>query len=336
MVRTARVERMMLMRAQESSENVHRKEAKPIIIDRGNEIYSVAVLADGKHFVSGDVEGKIRRWRIKDGKEVGTAMDAMSFVLNVAVSQDGKWIVSGTRWGWVMVWNAETHSKVSEFTAHADDVRAVDVSPDATKIVTGSTDLTACVWSLSTSKPLLGPLKHIYWVVAAKFSPDGRLFATATYKRNSVRVYDSQNGTLLVNFPVNVYSSYNHNHSLAWTSDNKHLFVLSHGYIHRVDVSTGTTLSEWHIHSSDSLTSVALASNGTFIAVSAHSSVSFWDTTSEEQIGAVIEYPHAISSMAMSSNYDLVTSGYNIISLQALRGTLSSHYLYNVSVSALI
>ena len=94
-------------------------------------------------------------------------------------------------------------------------------------------------------------------------------------------------------------------------------------------MSTGTTLSKWHIHSSNSPACIALVSNGTFIAASAHSSVSFWDTTTREQIGTVIEHTHSVESMAMSSNYDLVTSGEKIITLRPLCGVLPSHYLDN-------
>jgi len=271
--------------------------------------------------VSGGEEGKIRHWGIADGKEVGTAMDAGSPVLNIAVSRDGKVIVSGTERGLVMVWNAGSHSKVSEFRAHRDSVRAVDVSPDATKIATASNDCTACVWSLSNGEQLLGPLEHDFPVVAAEFSPDGRLFATATEDHDSVRVYDSRNGSLLVEFPVRVYSWWNY--SLAWASDNKQLFAFSpNGYILRVDVSTGTTHSQWPIHSSNDPMCIALASNGTLIAASAGSSVSLWNTTSQKQIGTVIKYTHYVASMAISSNHVLVTSGEKQITLRALFGTL--------------
>ena len=260
-------------------------------------------------------------------------MDAGSCVFNIAVSRDGKWIASGTMAGQVTVWNAETHSKVTEFKAHSDWVRAVDISPDATKIATGSKDFTVCVWSLSTGERLLDPLEHDNWVVVAKFSPDGRLIATATLDRYSVHVYDSQNGSLLVEFPVKVTAW--RNHSLAWVSDsNLQLFALSHdGNILRVDVSAKTILSQWRIHSSTP-ECMSLASNGTFIAAIAGSSVSFWDTTTHEQIGTVFEYTHRIWSTAISSNYDLITGGNNGIFLRALRSALPSHYLDDVSVPA--
>ncbi|KAI9571086.1 WD40-repeat-containing domain protein [Boletus coccyginus] len=331
MVSTVRVERTMLMRTQESSEisspssTVHREEAQPIVIDGRDYIYSLAVLVDGKHVVSGDGQGKIPRWCIEDGKEVGTPMNAGSRVYDIAVSRDGRLIVSGTKACSVTVWNAETRSKVTEFKAHGESVRAVDVSLDATKIATGSSDKTACVWSLSTGEKLLGPLKHDNSVVATKFSPDGHLFATATFIHNSVRIYDSRNGSLLVEVPVKVGSQLNQ--SLAWASDSKQLFALSHdGYIHRVHVSAKTTLSKWLIHGTNGPGCIVLASNGTFVAASAGSSVSLWDATTHEQIGAVIECTHGILSMAISSNYDLVTSGDKKITFRALRDTLPPHY----------
>jgi WD40 repeat protein len=321
-----------------ASSNKDQKEAKPIEIDGAGIIWSVAFLADGKHAVSGGEQGKIQRWRVEDGQEVGTPMDAGSAVLNIAVSQDGKWIVGGTHSGLVTVWNAESFSKVTEWQAHERGVCAVDVSLDGTRIASGSRDRTACVWSLSTGQRLLGPFKHVDLVVAVKFSPNARLVATATWNRD-VRVYDSQHGDLLVEFPVRVNSGLNQ--SLAWASDSTQVFALSRdGTVHCLHVFTRKTLSKWSIHNSRDARCIALASNSTFIAVSSNSSVShnssmsLWDTTTHEQIGSVIEHTHGVWSMAISSKYDLVTGGDNTISLRGLYDILPSRYFDNVRVSA--
>ena len=257
-------------------------------------------------------------------------MNAGSHILDIAVSQDEKWVVSGTTIGLVRVWNAESHSKVTEFKAHNAWVCAVDVSPDGTRIATGSEDKTVCVWSLWTGRRLLGPFKHDNWTSAVKFSPNGRLIATGTLK-HGVRVYDSQNGGLVSDFPVQVNSAANQ--SLAWASDSKQLFALSRdGHIHCLDVSTWTRLSKWAIHSSDNPNCIALASNGTFIVASANSSTSFWDITTHEQIGSVIEHTHDVESMAISTNYDLVVGGDKGITHLGLCDTLPSGYFDNVRV----
>ena len=330
-------ESAILTGIQESNENefsssiVEQREGNPIEIDGPNRIWSVAFVADGEHIVRGSEDGTIRRWRMKDGKEVGAPMNAGFVVWDIAVSRDGRWIVSGTSGPQVTVWNAENHGLVTEFKGHDEAVYALAVSPDATTIATGSFDKTACIWSLSTGQRLLGPFKHDHYVVAVKFSPDGRLIATATYQRNSVRIYDSRDGRLLVNFSIKV--TWSNNQSLAWVSDSKQLFVLSHdGNIHHLDVLTQTTLVKWPIHSNNSPRCISLASNGTFIAASDDSSVSFWDTTTHEQIGSVIHHPTSVDAMAISANYNLLTGGGTKIILRNLHDILPSSYFDVVSV----
>ena len=293
-----------------------------IEIDGRGEIISVAFLVDGKHVVSTSVEGQIRRWRVEDGMEVGgTPIGAGKWVCNTAVSRNGKWIVSGTGRGQVQVWNVDDSQKVTEFKGHHGYVRAVDVSPDSTKIASGSDDKTACVWSLSTGQRLLGPWKHDDLVYTAKFSLDGRFIATAT--QTVFRIYDGRDGSLVVNVPIRV--AFSHNHSLAWSSNSKQLFVVSFGKIICLDASTGATLSQWSIHG-DEYNRIALASDGAFIAASSRSSVSFWDATTHEQIGSVIQHTGIVSCMAISANYDIAIGGGGRITLGGLCNIFPSLY----------
>ena len=315
-----------------NSRTVHKSKPKRIEIVAQDNIYSVAFLVDGKHFVSGGQEGKIRRWRTEDGKEVGTPMDAGNAVYNLAVSRDGKWIVSGTGSGELAVWDVQSQKKVTEWKGHDQWVRGVDISPDGTRIATGSgSDFTVCVWSLSTGEQLLGPLEHDRMVVAVKFSPDGRLIAAATLQR-SIRVYDSQNGCLLVDTPIKVFNFFNQ--SLVWVNSKN--LLSADGNLNCLDVSTGTTRSSWPIH--DGGGCIALASNGTFIAASSGSSggsaVSFWDTTTHKQIGPIINHTYVVASMAISANYDLVISGGYVITLWNIRNVLPSSYYEDVSALA--
>ena len=310
----------ILTRSVGSSE-VQPSSAKTIEINAQGDMRSVAFLVDGKHIVGGS-EGKIRRWRVEDGMEAGAPMDAGSLVWNIAVSRDGKWIVSGTMEGQVQVWNADDGKKVTGFKGHRDVVYAVDVSPDSTKIASGSRDYTACVWSLSTGQRLLGPWKPDDCVFAVKFSPDGRFIATATY--TGFQIYNSRDGNLVITVPIKIHHSYNH--SLAWSSNSKQLFVVSPGKITCFDASTGATLSQWSIHGDNPHPSIALASDGAFIAASSGSSVSFWDATTHEQIGSVIQHTGRFSCMAISANHDTAIGGGNRIALGSLCNILPSSY----------
>ena len=301
-------------------------------MDAQNIIWSVEFLGHGKYIVSTGSEGTVRRWRAEDGCEVGTAMDAGGRVLDVAVSGDGKWIVSGTQSGVVRVWNAESHEKVCEINGHAKPVGAVDISPDATRIATGSDDSTACVWSLTSGERLLGPLKHDGRLAAVKHSPNGDFIATATCSHESIRVYKSQDGSLVADIQARVGSYVNQ--SLTWSLTGEQLFTLTkYGDIRCVDLATGTTHSQWSIQDGDKPRCIALASNGTFIAASVNSSVTFWDATTHKQIGGALHYGDTIFSMAISPDNGRLVSGGDDkkISLQDLRGILPESYLIGVS-----
>ena len=310
-----------------SSRIVEKGEAKAIeVIGTG----PIAFVADGDYIVSGN-GSRIRRWRVEDGKEDGQPMRAGSEVWSIAVSRDEKWIVSGTSFGQVTVWDAGSHSKAIEFRGHGYRVvYAVDVSSDGTRIATGSSDWTVCVWSLSTGKKLLGPFKHDDGVTAVKFSPDGRCIATATWRR-SVRIYDSHDGCLLVDTPIQVGSL--HNQSLAWTGLGKEFLALSKdGDIHCIDVATGTTLSKWAIHSDYDPECIALTNHSAFIAASANSSVSLWDMATHKQIGPLIHHPGNVRYLAISPNQDLAISGGEKIILRKLPDILPSSYFDHVCV----
>lgn len=301
-------------------------------MDGRNSICSVAFLADGMHVVSGGLEGKIRCWQMEDGREVGAAMDAGGRISNLAVSRDGTWIVSGTQSGVVRIWSVESHEKVREIKGHTKAVWAIDISPDATRIVTGSDDSTACVWSIASGERLLNPLKHDDALVAVKYSSNGDLIATATWSGKFVRVYKSQDGSLLFDsLPISVNSVLNQ--SLAWSVDNKHLFALSeNGSIYCLDMATGATYSEWAIHSSNKPRCIALASNGMFIAASANSSVSFWDPLTHKQIGGVFQYGDAVRSVSISLDNSHLASGGDDkkITLRSLRDVLPQIYFVDV------
>ena len=261
-------------------------------------------------------------------------------VCSLAVSRDGKWIVSGTSDGLVKVWSTESYGKAMEFEAHLWWVRAIDVSPDGTRIVTGSDDDTVrvCVWSLSTGQRLLGPWEYDYCrgMAAVKFSPDGCFIATAMWGGlpPTLRVYDSQSGRLVFNILLTQVIDAPRNSSIVWAKDARQLFALSeYGSIYRLDVAgTKTMLSTWPVQYNNQTTRcIASASNGAFIAVSAGSSVSFWNPTTREQIGSVIEFTHDIWCMAISPNDDLTTAGDNKISIRSLRDILPSSYFSVVS-----
>ena len=302
-----------------SSSIVQRKVIK-IVVE--STISSVGLLADGQQYVSGDKNGKVRWWRMEDGVEVGAPIDAESAIRCLATSQDGKWSVTGTKSGRVTVWDAESREKLTWF-AKAGGANSVDISSDGTKIAIAWGDKTVSVYSLPDNEKQGNARNCSFHTV--RFSPDGLLFACGVEsgKSSSLGIYNSNSSQNASLQDIEITTR-----SVSWTSDSKQLFALSSdGDIYCVDVSNGRTLSKWPIHSNDSPTCISLSSNGIFIAACANSSISFWDTSTHEQIGFVIHHPHSVNSMAISPNHDLVFVGNSTIVLWDLRNVLSVPYI---------
>ena len=289
---------------------------KPIKVVAESAISSVALLANGQQFVSGDRNGKIRRWRMEGVEEVGTPINAESAVCCLATSQDGKWIAAGTAAGRVTVWDAKSRKEMSRFELREKAVNSVDVSSDGTKFAV-AWDGFVNVYSLPGGKKLCSWKDCDFHMV--KFSPDELFLAIGGEDgRSFYWIKDTRNGKLLSGAQISI-------RSVAWAGDSKKLFALSSdGNIHCVDVSSGNLLSKWSIHSTNSPKCIALSGNGAFIAASANSSVSFWDTSKHQRIGFVIHHPCSVNSMAISPNYDLLIAGNSTIALWDLLDVFST------------
>lgn len=270
-----------------------------IEIDGGSTGWSVTFSTNGEYLVSGGIEN-VGVWRVGDGKQIAT-MEAKG-VQCLAISKDDIWIAAGTVWGWVIVWDTKTYKKVF---MHKDDdqLRGVDFSPNQSHIVTASN--TATVWDVATRKQVLVlTLCHEGLVRAVKYSPQGDRIAAATQK--SIRVYDSNDGRLLVDIPVGVAPWYNT--GLLWP--NNYLFVVSDSKVKKIEASTGTAVSEWPIPGTNgsNYACIALSKHGEFITFSANSTIVFWDAPMHTQL-ARIQHPRNIRSIILSPDDQFLTIG---------------------------
>jgi WD40 repeat protein len=241
-------------------------------------------------------------WRVEGGELLAT-MEAPD-VRCLAVSKDGQWIAAGTNRGDVFVWDAKTYKQVF---AHKEVLfvigSVVDLSPDSTRLVVASKNCTATIWDIET-RTRRGTLDDAgyYGVIAAKYSPQGDRIATAS--PNSVRIYDSNDGRLLVDIKVKVTPWYNT--GLVWF--NGHLFVVSDNKIKRLDASTGSAASEWPVPDTNNTSCIALPQHGEFIAYSTNRIVTLWDTSTHTQLG-LIQHPQDIYSIALSPDDQFIAIG---------------------------
>jgi len=261
-------------------------------------LYAAAFSVNGECIWSGGQDG-LQEWRVEDREQMATVEAPR--VRCHTVSRDGRWITAGTFWGYVHVWDAKTCEQVFVHKEDLDQINGVDFSPDSTRVVSASENHTAAVWDIATREKV-HTLRHEDDVFAAKYSPQGDRIATAT--RRCVRVYDSNDGRLLVDIKVEVAQSYNT--ALLWYYND--LLVVSGTGIKQFESSTGSTVSEWPMPSTRRPQCIAIPNHGKFIAYSSKGTVTFWDTLTHTQLG-LIEHPQDIYSIAFSPDDQLIGIG---------------------------
>ncbi|KAH0826721.1 hypothetical protein J3R83DRAFT_5121 [Lanmaoa asiatica] len=259
--------------------------------------------------VFGCTGDRIQRWRLADGQEAGKQTGMKLYA--ISVSRDHKWIVCGTREG-ASVWDGELHKKVIDVKDVSGSVMAVDVSSDSTRFATGTgyPDKQVSIWSLESGKRLVGPLKHVnsHYVTGVKFSPNGEHIAT-TCGRGSIRIFDSRNGDLLITVETTTRSRWPIT-PLAWSKNGQQIFTASdNDKIRSFDPSTGTLLAESQTLNGGNVESIALATNGMFIATFAGCNISFLDASTLKQICPDIEESERIESIALSPDSSHLATG---------------------------
>ena len=278
---------------------------------------TVAFKPDGCSLVAAGKLGRLYQWKIGRGQAWEIAPRAekakqksraavKGIVYATAVSRDGRWIVTGNSEKRVTVWKTSTNKISAKYVGHTGCIYAVDVSSNSMLFASGSEDCTARVFNIISGVKVLPPLHHDGPVVGVKFSPDSSQIATATYSYASIRIYDVHSGNNLFDIPVTVTSK--PITPLAWSSDGQHLFVASSGRITSFDTATSFH-SEWPIHNDN--VHVSIVTHGKFIACSASSSVSFWDYTSHERVGSIIEHVEPVNCTSVSHDGRYLACGHD-------------------------
>ena len=293
----------------------------PIEISGDIKIKAVTFTADGEYIVGGGDEARV--WQVEEGKQMPVATMAERDVFCLVVSKDGRWIAAGTNKGDAIVWDAKTFEKVFSHRPEPYAITGLDLLPDPTRLLVASMNRTATVFDIASRTKVL-TLDHDGWVRAAKCSPQGDRIATATEKY--VRVWDSNDGRLLMDIPVGVTTLYNT--GLLWS--NNHLFVVSGSTIKQLEASTGSVVREWPVPNPIFTTvqpCIALPRHGKFIAYSAKDTVTFWDTSTHAQLG-LIRHPQSIRSIALSPDDRFLAIGANSkkIVIKDLRDVLPASY----------
>ncbi|KAG1904521.1 uncharacterized protein F5891DRAFT_746997 [Suillus fuscotomentosus] len=243
--------------------------------DEFSHISCISYFPDGKQMISRSRDKTIRRWDLREGKEIEEAREVCG---NGIDAVGGRWVVSA---GYTL------GLKVSEVetgivrTFYIGSIRYIDISTDSALVAGGSYDGTARIWSLDTGKLVAGPFKTGDGpITSVRLSEDSRKLAVSSNWRQNLQVWDVQAQKLLVrkSTPTKPWSEL----PVFWTTKDKSIVAASSftddfmvTTIYEFDASTLEIVGAPFEHTDD-IRSLALSSDCVLLAISSAYTIGLW------------------------------------------------------------
>lgn len=153
---------------------------------------------DRQFLISAGWDGKIRLWKVKDGKLIKEFHQSKP-VKFVSLSPNGKMLVTSGYDKTIKIWRFEDGillSLLKELKGHKDWVHDAVFSPDGQFLASGGKDATIKIWIVSNGQLVRTLTGHSKAVTALAFSPDGKFLASGS-EDSTVKIWQFPQGKLL-------------------------------------------------------------------------------------------------------------------------------------------
>lgn len=153
------------------------------LIGYGDPIYALAIAPNGYILASGNVNGKVRFWNLREGTIVSEFQPHSKGISGLAFTPDGRKLVTASQDKTVKIWDLETGQLLHEMTGavHSSGVRSMALSPDGQLVASASNDGIR-IWSVASGRLLAKPAgPNPDWVESIAFSPNGQILATGKF-----------------------------------------------------------------------------------------------------------------------------------------------------------
>jgi WD40 repeat protein len=142
--------------------------------ETGESFYSLAFSPDGRRFVAGMLNGKIRLWRV-DGATFTLERDFGNHFYSVRslhFSSDSRLLISGSDDGTVRLWRVDALREppivLTVLSSQGASVRSMALSPDERSIAVAGSDSSVRLWSLDIDMLSDMVCERVWWNVSGE------------------------------------------------------------------------------------------------------------------------------------------------------------------------
>ncbi|KAG1859826.1 hypothetical protein F4604DRAFT_1957883 [Suillus subluteus] len=271
----------------------------------------ISYFPTGKQMISGSGDGTIRRWDLREGKEIKEVREVCEEpIFAVRVSRDGRWIVTAVSCNGVLK-VCEVETGIVRIFQDARWISCIkfDISTDSTLLAIGSLDGSAWIWSLDTGKLVTGPFKcSDGYADALRFSEDSRKLAVMSKRGKCLQVWDVQAQKLEVTrenstdpecswSPLPVFWTTKDKSIIAALSFTDDPCIRGHMSIYEFDASTLKTVGDPFKGHTSTIWSLALSSGYVLLAsASLDNTIKLWSFESRQLLASFdVQHPYFLT-----------------------------------------
>ncbi|XGW00747.1 MAG: NB-ARC domain-containing protein (plasmid) [Leptolyngbya sp. BL-A-14] len=275
-------------------------------------IISLTFTPDGERLATGDADGKIRLWRVADGKQLLTLQGHESWVWSLCFSPDGQILASSSEDSAICLWNVASGQCLQTFQGETNGVRSLCFSPDGQTLASSSADSTIYLWDVGSSQCLQTFQGATERTLAIDFSPDGQTLVSGGDDA-TIRLWDVQTGHGLNTLQGHTDWIW----SVRFSPDGQTLVSGGDDAAIRLwDVQTGQCLNVLQGHT-DGIHSVSFSPNGQAIASSGDDAlIRLWNAQSGQCLNSLSGHRERIRAVHFSPTGQTLASGSHDFSIR--------------------
>ena len=154
-----------------------------------NPVHVMAINSNGYLLASGDTEGKVQFWNLREGSFISEFAPHQKDISGLAFSADGNNLITASRDRTIKIWDLASGRLLKTLVGHRGAIRTIALHPNGQTLASGGDD-GIILWDLDKGEFLNRLRTHRNWVQSLAFSSDGEYLASGGFD-TTVKIWQS-------------------------------------------------------------------------------------------------------------------------------------------------